>query len=85
MLFKNVSQFSLGNTERLLLLNEIPPVRIPGAVMSIVGELSPTGLCHSPLCPFPAIPLAWRHDNNLSVTKPVVWRPYERWLLTAVY
>lgn len=35
MLFKNVSQFSLGNIERLLLLNEIPPVRIPEDKMSI--------------------------------------------------
>lgn len=35
MLFKNVSQFSLGNMERLFLLHEIPPVRIPGDKMSI--------------------------------------------------
>lgn len=77
MLFKNVSQFSLGNTKRLLSLNEIPPVRIPGDKMSIFYVVSSTDLCHSPLCPFPASPSAWRHDNNLSFTKAAVCGPYE--------
>lgn len=77
MLFKNVSQFSLGNTERLFLLNETLPVRIPGDKMSTFEALSSTDPCHCLLCPFSAIPSAWRHDNTLSFTKPAVWGPYE--------
>lgn len=72
LLFKNVSQFSLGNTERLLLLNEIPPSRIPRAKMSIFWALISTDLRCSPLWLFLAIPLAWRGDNNLNFTNQAV-------------